>query len=469
MDHLFDCENPRLVRNKYTKELIQVPCGHCCSCKVKHITRHVPSLIREASSWKHVFFFTLTYKNRYLPKVNIYSYEVDPKFRKSFDYYVSLSQEYINFHKGNIPVCDVRDVQKFLKRLREKIFRAYGLRNSFRYFISSDYGSTLFRPHWHGILFTGNSRIADNIESLLHESWSIYDKTSHKSDLIGNIKVEPAYSCAEYVSTYTNISSDRPDIYYFRDFKPKCIHSSHPPLGSLVSPMETIQEIVNRGLSTITLYNPKTCVWEKSPLLPNMVYRLFPTIPSFMSLSKSERLEIYRLFYDRFELFAEDRRRDLADLLRQNSFFRDYITLNQDLTWQQLYDKFDRVYYAVKRLHTQCTLFGLSFSDYDSLIESFHCNKQLESLKSQLEYENTYLNAYPDHLDYLLDHVDIARPSNARNLSSLLTYSSDPSDAKRFDSLFFSQRLKKYNKLVKRKCDNAYLDKHPEYKKFHYI
>lgn len=448
-DVLYTCLHPKEVYNKYTGKKIVVNCGKCFSCKLRRITRWVSPLIREASCHKYVYFVTLTYSDNFLPTVNIYDYEVDIKYLAQFNYYKDLSKRYISFCHGNLPVHQIADVQKFIKRLRENIFRAYGLRNALRYFFSSDYGSTTFRPHYHGLLFFDDRRINNKIQSLVADAWSLYDSVSNKQIAIGFIKCEPAFAAAKYVSAYINLTDDRPVIYEFRDFRTKSVHSNNPPIGSIRGFLETPSEIIRKGLNQVTVYDPATFSWHKTALSSSLVYRFFPKIPTFMSLVPSERGRIYKYFIETLDLDPFARLGRIKEIMLVDSFLRDYITLGQkNLTTQQIDDKINRVYYCVYRLVNNCLLFNLSLSEYDSYIYQYYSLLQSSALKKQLNYEVLYSSSNP----------------SLKPLYDVLNLDVSPSS---IQEDYFLLQQKKYNKLIKRKLDNAYLERYPQYKQFH--
>ena len=59
--NLISCLNPKVIRNKYTGELMTVPCGHCASCQNKRGDNWVRRITTEMSCWPFAVFFTLTY------------------------------------------------------------------------------------------------------------------------------------------------------------------------------------------------------------------------------------------------------------------------------------------------------------------------------------------------------------------------------------------------------------------------
>lgn len=475
IDNWFECENPKIVRNRYTCELIHVPCGECTACKVKKMRRWVAPLNYECQRWKYIFFVTLTYNDRFLPKINLefYRNELTNKDQEKFDELCKQSEDFINYYNGSIPCFSSRDIQNFIKRFRESVFRSCGFRENVRYFFSSDYGSTLFRPHWHGLIFSNSDYIATNITTLVSKSWSLYSKTRCKRYSFGITEQEFAISAGKYVSAYIQAIDRLPAIYQFKGLKPKSFHSSNPSIGSLYRCVEIDKEIIFRGLTEVTIYDPISFQWKKTPLLPNIVRRLFPAIPSFSSLSRNERFSVYRACYDVCDLLPKERRLAFRNKCYVNSFLNDYVSLNEpdDLSVdysQRMLDKCDRIFYAWQRLYFVSKKYSLSVYEYDELIEKYYFNRAMQSLKKQFEYENRFLLKYPNRLKDLPYIIDRALINNQRGISSIkgidICDAPKPLDVDR-DYFLLSKIL--YNKCVKRKCDNAYLELHPEFKQFH--
>lgn len=451
--HWFSCSNPRLVTNPYTSEKILVPCGSCPSCRVRHITRLLPSILREGFCHKYCDFITLTYSDNFLPTIDLNNYFIDPKFQKRYEYLYNKSEEFCKFYNDVIPVVKYSHIQKFIKRLRSLIKYELGEGFEFRYVISGDYGGTAFRPHYHGLLFYDQPRLNQRIKDFIGRAWSV--RVQHgQRELFGFFKIEPAYAAGSYVASYTQAISDLPSIYLFRDFKAKCLHSSSPSLGSLLRPLESIKEIVKNGLTEVTFYDPKTSSWKKTPLSPSYLYRLFPNIPSFSRLTVSERYEVYRIFNSVKDLEPFFRRLRLKHLMNVNSFLYDYITYGKSLTRSQLDSKLDRIHFVISRLRSQASLFDCSVYDYDRYIDQYFSNLSSSKLKFQLDYVDSY-NKFHGTTG-VPSHVDCLKQSNIDDL----ILSPD-------DHLFFNRQKTILNSLIKRKCDNDYLTKHPEFQKFH--
>lgn len=91
----------------------EVPCGKCVICQHNRLADWTFRILAEKESAVNAYFVTLTYNDEHLP------------------YFVNK-----------------RDIQLFFKRLR-KACSSDGL----KYFITSEYGETNNRPHYHAIIF----------------------------------------------------------------------------------------------------------------------------------------------------------------------------------------------------------------------------------------------------------------------------------------------------------------------------
>ena len=134
------CESPKIVRNQYTHEWLQVPCGHCAGCVTTQNYQRTMVLDRHFASYPFCYFVTLTYNEQYVPKSDT-----------------------------GLNIVSKRDVQLFIKRLRklanyEEIF----------YFCASEYGPTSLRPHYHLLFGFDSSELAENFPRFVSESWVTY-------------------------------------------------------------------------------------------------------------------------------------------------------------------------------------------------------------------------------------------------------------------------------------------------------
>lgn len=109
------------------KHSVFVKCGKCSECVKSYQNAWMIRNLMQLRETTFAVFFTLTYRESTVPtQVDSDTGELHPT------------------------VCK-RDVQLFLKRFRE-FRRKRGLSTDFKYFITSEYGPTTLRPHYHGLL-----------------------------------------------------------------------------------------------------------------------------------------------------------------------------------------------------------------------------------------------------------------------------------------------------------------------------
>lgn len=95
------------------------PCGKCMPCRIRRMTEWKIRLLAEAENWTEKSFLSLTYDDKHLPENGL---------------------------------LNKRDLQLFFKRLRKNYNRF------FKYYAVGEYGETKDRPHYHCILFGGDSK-----------------------------------------------------------------------------------------------------------------------------------------------------------------------------------------------------------------------------------------------------------------------------------------------------------------------
>lgn len=122
-----------------------VPCGRCSHCRKNARRKKTTRMLFESKHHEHILFVTLTYSDKYLPKV-IYDLETG-----------EITHEH---DKGCL---DKRATQLFLKRLRKRLPP-----RSLRYFCAGEYGDKRGRPHYHFVLWG----LPFNKKSLIYESWT---------------------------------------------------------------------------------------------------------------------------------------------------------------------------------------------------------------------------------------------------------------------------------------------------------
>lgn len=159
---------------------MDVPCGQCVGCRIDRSQQWAIRCMHESSDHLVSSFITLTYDDDHLPY-------------------------------GGTLVLD--DYQRFMKRLRRSIAPA-----RVRFFHCGEYGDTLFRPHYHAILFGYRPTDGIPVGESLWFSPTLSSLWPFGFASFGNVTFE---SCA-YVARYImkKITGDRAmDHYQGVDFR----------------------------------------------------------------------------------------------------------------------------------------------------------------------------------------------------------------------------------------------------------
>ena len=99
---LSECLHPVKILNKYTNDIIYVPCGYCYSCLKNKSNRDTTLAMDIASNFKYCYFVWLSYEDQYLPYIELKS--VDSLGNNRFNY--SFSSVNRNLR---IPVSNGKD------------------------------------------------------------------------------------------------------------------------------------------------------------------------------------------------------------------------------------------------------------------------------------------------------------------------------------------------------------------------
>ena len=338
---LSDCLHPIKVFNKYTNDVLYVPCGHCYSCLKNKSNRDTSLAMNIASNFKYCYFVWLSYEDQYLPYMELKS--VDPLDDTRSNYFFSSINRSLRIHVPNgkdriiedspfefthsmtsseyqdivakshgrydflrkcvvyprfedcdnrIPYCNVSDCQKFLKRLR---FHSKNKHNEeIRFYGVSEYGPRTYRPHWHLLLFFNSDELASVIQQLVSESWS-YGRSTCELSRGGS---------ASYVASYVNSNVFLPTLYLqHKEIRARSLHSKGYGNNSVFPTQASIHEIDK--MSSILLNGESISVNGKAKqIYPSRTYK-HTVFPRFTNLvCKSPRSSAY-LFSAAF--FAPER------------------------------------------------------------------------------------------------------------------------------------------------------------------
>lgn len=120
--------------NPYTDEQLIIPCGQCTGCRLEYSRQWADRCYLESKMHEHTYWLTLTYDEDSLKR---------------------LLKRVVNVSTGEVvlaPSLEKKDLQGFLKRLREHWARKYNIKG-LRFYGCGEYGSINHRPHFHVTIF----------------------------------------------------------------------------------------------------------------------------------------------------------------------------------------------------------------------------------------------------------------------------------------------------------------------------
>ena len=111
-----------------------------------------------------------------------------------------------------IPFLNYVDVQNYIKRLRKYLYKQLGSYETLHFYAVGEYGPVHFRPHFHLLLFTNSSEVAEVLRQCHDKSWKFGRSDFQRS----------AGGAASYVASYVNSLSAAPLLYRScRAFRPR--------------------------------------------------------------------------------------------------------------------------------------------------------------------------------------------------------------------------------------------------------
>lgn len=174
---------------------IQVPCGKCIGCRLEYSRQWAIRCMKELETTQGPsWFLTLTYDNEHLP-------------RKVFE-------EDASGVRVEMPTLKPKDLQDFIKRLREKLRRRG--HEDFRFFACGEYGDELKRPHYHMIAF---NLPLDDLEFYKSIRGHEYYNSKFLDDCwLGQgfvVASDVNFECCAYVARYVMKKAKGPDGFSY--------------------------------------------------------------------------------------------------------------------------------------------------------------------------------------------------------------------------------------------------------------
>lgn len=331
------CFNPKHVYRD-GKHLL-VPCNKCDGC-----------LLHNANEWSRrismecehsiPLFFTLTYNNKYLPRLyplledcNIpnadcrhcllkcydgkrvvmwfsdHNYNVrfngvttvhredHIMINDSVDYQLSEITNWDSF--PTIEYSSKRDIQLWLKMIQKAVYEKYNLYGTFRYYVIGELGPLYKRVHVHGVLFFQKLEVATFVkEFCVFPFWQMCDPDR----CIPYIRLSDG-RIGNYVSNYVTTLNRLPQVYRdHRSVRPFRLASKAPSIGYSAFTVKEIFEALYRR--TIEYSKPVTQLGRTYVLRYPSGYcsTIFPKAYRYAELSFDRLLVIYGCLFTAFSL-----------------------------------------------------------------------------------------------------------------------------------------------------------------------
>lgn len=224
-----ELENGSPIKSEY----IRVPCRQCVGCVENYAREWAVRSMCEAEYYDENYFITLTYDDYHLP--------LDPVLWKRTGEVFDPFEAY-DFREDGLPfgtLCPAH-MEKFKKDLLSRLRDRYG-HTGIRFYYSGEYGSSTFRPHYHGLFFNLP------LDKFAHEGFHVYKVTKngdilYTHDLISEVWPRGFHTIAAltpetcaYTARYVQkklYRSDYDGIYTLRGQVPEySLMSRRPGLG----------------------------------------------------------------------------------------------------------------------------------------------------------------------------------------------------------------------------------------------
>lgn len=405
------CLSPVRVFDPCRKQYHYVPCGHCDACVCGKGYNRSTRLSETLACYAHKYFVTLTFSDGYLP-VAKYD-DVTDSFVHPYDYdydgvvysvpFVSVEKDlqsndafremYLKYN--GIPVLSHKLAINFKKRLRKSFAKNYGKEYLFIYIVG-EYGPLHYRPHYHCIFGTNAPVKSSLFESLVHQAWSMYNKSSKTFDSeYGRVDFQTIFGngAQRYVSQYLNCGSHLPACLSQSLFRPffqtsplisgDVLRFKSPTLSEMFSKCSPEMDCVSLQDNTCTL-----------SLLPEgLVNRFFPKCFRFNNLLDGDRLRFYAVF-EKFKEFSAD---SFAKcVLDAFSVCNDSVGLCHQLLvdndYRASYNRLVRHFYLSRRVCLNARTLNVSLELYVNRISLFWSRYELLKLRNFYELQQTLLD-----------------------------------------------------------------------------
>lgn len=410
------CYSP--IRVKMPNGGIQkVPCGKCLACLNKKANRYKTLCMEEAQQYRYIMFVTLTYKNEFVPRANVFWNKVNKneyylcvkndteRLSKYYESnhiasaYVTQSEldkieltfkthKYAYFKENQIPYAAFIDARNFIKRFRTEISRqrissVYEEDTTIRYYCCSEYGPQTFRPHFHILFYFNSEALYYNFNNLVRKTWKF-----------GRFDCKLSTgSASNYCAAYTSANSLISPLHAIPSIRPRSTHSRH--FG------KEFDEILSKGDFALRFehINARTLAYDgRIKLLPpslSLEVSLFPKCYGFSMATSHQRFVRYTALSRCRKYFpGEHTLKELAsltyDFLNTQIRHNDKLSLGPAaLVLGEAFQECNRdpeVYYRILCVSSHflrnANAFNKSPEEYFAILEDYYNDKESFMLRS---------------------------------------------------------------------------------------
>lgn len=392
---------------------VVVPCGRCDGCRLHKANDWMQRLSQEIDDTPFPVFFSLTYSNKYLPKLRCEFTPDTPangwrwisnhkdniratlKFDKDTGQYVPVDKirednividypyeplEVKNFSDYScIAYSSKRDIQLYNKLVRKLIDERFKDKSfdakRFRYFTISEYGPTTFRPHYHSVYLFSDREVSEYfLEYLVYACWPMCDKIR-----ITNYAHYCTSGNAGYVTQYINSITCLPKVYQDnKEIRPFRLASKNHAIGFGSFDAYEVSEEYLRGNDTYVKPIAKLGQRRVFRFPSGYINSVFPKCREYRKTTDFGKLGIYRMAYDLFTDYS--RCRGCRECKYSSLYDCAYVRLHQDLCAQDLN--------ATMKCYKYCMEFGCEPEHYLYVLDMVYYKKDMYALRLFYDYQS---------------------------------------------------------------------------------
>lgn len=300
------------------------------------------------------------------------------------------------FTDGHFSVLFYQDVQEYIKKLKQQLFRIYAQKiynknhkklsvfeaqevrlqaHNFTYLCAGEYGGEHYRSHYHLLFFTDDKRLRKTLFRCASRCWSygIVDKQYSRG------------SAASYCSAYLSSTTKLPAIYdmVYKPFVRHSVHYAHPRGQDPFAFLDEEKQIHLCSKHFFTVGN------KRKPFCYPQSYtdRLYKKPRGFASYCYKTQYRIFLLISRLVESNPELKCRDFYNHLNSCKLLHQYWRTLLDVRGfdddnEYLYGVFQRTYYHVRYALRICRRANISYYRYWQLMSQYYAKKEYQQLYS---------------------------------------------------------------------------------------